>query len=299
MIERAWISKNVMPRNAGVSNVRVTARCSNSTGADGMPGWPSACPSVRNASHLTQQNLECPFASVKHEFEETCIWHRGRTRPPLPWLTRAKDLAVGDEGYEWDGQLAFGMRWVWRWRHGAVYGGAAHPRGDRAGTRTLRTSACGVPGRLRPSRPGRTALFPRFGPAFTVYSPLPRSTPAPAVLFPPPRFAPAPALAVRPGEAAFAAGARRGVAGGARAADHHSGGGLHARVAARITASRVPGAADGTLGRLGPASFGTAASHHERAPVSPPPGPARSRARAAAGTALARPGSAGPARTRR
>src|SRR6266702_3810464 len=43
MIERAWTSKNVMPRNVGVSNVRVTARCSNSIGAaraarDGSPG---------------------------------------------------------------------------------------------------------------------------------------------------------------------------------------------------------------------------------------------------------------------
>jgi len=51
MIDRAWISKNVMPRNAGVSNVRVTAPCSNSTGG---PGLGPAGPLVRSESHRMQ-----------------------------------------------------------------------------------------------------------------------------------------------------------------------------------------------------------------------------------------------------
>src|SRR5260370_33486586 len=86
MIERAWTSKNVMPRNAGVSKVRRTARCSNRTGADGTLGWPSSGVLVRSASHRIQENLEYSFSSVKHEFEgaPTEHLHHCRALPCFP-----------------------------------------------------------------------------------------------------------------------------------------------------------------------------------------------------------------------
>src|SRR5579859_246913 len=84
MIDLAWTSKNVMPRNSGVSKVRVTARCSNSTGGDGTRGRASAGASVRNASHRIQENLEHPFASVKHAFEEVAPGRGRRTHCRLP-----------------------------------------------------------------------------------------------------------------------------------------------------------------------------------------------------------------------
>jgi hypothetical protein len=51
MMDRAWTSKNVIPRKAGVSKVRVTARCSNSIGAGCAGSDPSSGEPARSASH--------------------------------------------------------------------------------------------------------------------------------------------------------------------------------------------------------------------------------------------------------
>src|SRR5215471_11037363 len=75
MIVREWTSKKVMPRKAGVSNVRATAPCSNSAG---VAGCPERCIMVRCvpncvptccASHRMDGNLGHLFDSVKHEFD--------------------------------------------------------------------------------------------------------------------------------------------------------------------------------------------------------------------------------------
>jgi hypothetical protein len=61
MIDRACTSKNVMPLKAGVSNVRVTARCSNNIGAGCAGDDPSSGEPARSASHRIAQNLEHSF----------------------------------------------------------------------------------------------------------------------------------------------------------------------------------------------------------------------------------------------
>src|SRR5215472_13712281 len=103
-----------------------------------------------------------------------------------------------------------GMRWVWRWRYGAVYGGAAHPRGDRARARARRASSRGALVGLRPPQPCRAA-------------------------------------GLLTEEAALPMGAHRGVADRARHADGRSRGGLRAGVAAH-DAEAAPGRALGRTG---------------------------------------------------
>src|SRR5262249_26161159 len=68
MTDRAFTSKNVMPRNSGVSNVRATASRSNSVCAV-APDGPEPCPSARKSSQRIDLNLEPQFELVKHVFD--------------------------------------------------------------------------------------------------------------------------------------------------------------------------------------------------------------------------------------
>ena len=68
MIERAWISKKVMPRKPGVSTVVVTRRRSKRAGAAAAVARPPGRGGSRRLSQRTFPTLERQFDQVKHVF---------------------------------------------------------------------------------------------------------------------------------------------------------------------------------------------------------------------------------------